>query len=546
MLMSKFWWGHMENVDRMVWMAWKGLGRSKNSGGLGFRDIESFNLALLAKQGWRLIQNPGSLAARVLKEKYYPEKSFLEASLGSRPSYIWRSLWAAKPLLQEGLIWKVGDGTKINIWGDRWIFSPHSNSIQSPVRMLNYDAKVAEIIDKDSGWWNIPLIEQIFPADIVEKICSLAISPNVVQDRQIWAYSTDGLFFVRSAYFLELERKARHNGCSSLGNHQRPIWKMIWKLRVPRVTQLFIWRACNNILPTKENLHRRKIVTDPLCPLCGREVESTGHTLWSCEAARAVWSESPRAIQKCAIDAPDFLGIFSHLCDRLELEDLELSAIIAQRLWHRRNQWVFENNFSPPKCLLTGAKESLQSFKEVNTLPSNPGARDSVSSLSWNPPNVDIVKVNWDAAVDKHKNIMGVGIIARDNSGVVIAAQCAVQKFILDPSVAEAIGAKMGAELGRALGLYSIFLEGDASVVVSALNREEEEFSKMGSIITETRKILMEFPSWKVGVVRRCCNNVAHLLAKLAVSQNLNKIWMDSYPSCISDTVLAERLLSLS
>jgi hypothetical protein len=32
----------------------------------------------------------------------------------------------------------------------------------------------------------------------------------------------------------------------------------------------------------------------------------------------------------------------------------------------------------------------------------------------------------------------------------------------------------------------------------------------------------------------------------ILVSQNLNKIWMDSYPSCISDTVLAERLLSLS
>jgi hypothetical protein len=269
MLMSKFWWGHMDNVDRMVWMAWKGLGRSKNSGGLGFRDLESFNLALLAKQGWRLIQNPSSLAARVIKEKYFPEKSFLEASLGSRPSYIWRSLWTAKPLLQEGLIWKVGDGTNINIWGDRWIFSPHSNSIQSPVRILNNDAKVAEIIDQDSGWWNIPLIEQIFPADIVEKICSLAISPSVVQDRQIWAYSADGLFSVRSAYFLELERKARQNGCSSLGTHQRPIWKIIWKLRVPRVIQLFLWRACNNILPTKENLHRRKIVTDPLCPLCG-------------------------------------------------------------------------------------------------------------------------------------------------------------------------------------------------------------------------------------------------------------------------------------
>jgi hypothetical protein len=122
MLMSKFWWGHMENIDRMGWMTRKGLGRSNNSGGLGYRDLECFNTALLVKQGWRLLQKPYSLAVWVLKENYFPEKSFLEASLGSRPSYAWRSIWKAKPLLQEGLIWKVGDGSKIKIWGDRWIF----------------------------------------------------------------------------------------------------------------------------------------------------------------------------------------------------------------------------------------------------------------------------------------------------------------------------------------------------------------------------------------------------------------------------------------
>jgi hypothetical protein len=99
MLMSKFWWGHMENTDRMAWMSWKGLGRSKNSSGLGYRDLDNFNIALLAKQGWRLIQKPDSLAARVLKEKYFPKKSFLEASLGHKPSYVWRRIWMAKLLL---------------------------------------------------------------------------------------------------------------------------------------------------------------------------------------------------------------------------------------------------------------------------------------------------------------------------------------------------------------------------------------------------------------------------------------------------------------
>jgi hypothetical protein len=271
---------------------------------------------------------------------------------------------------------------------------------------------------------------------------------------------------------------------------------------------------------------------------------TVAHILWNCDAARAAWSEAPRVIQKCAINDSDFLRIFCELYERLEFEDLELAAIIAQRLWHRRNQWVFENKFMPPNCLLDGAEESLKNFKEIHALPSISGSRAPAPSASWNPPSVDTVKINWDAAIDKRKNLMGVGIIVRNNLGAVLATQCAVQKFILDPSVAEAIGAKLGAELGRFLGLHSIFLEGDASEVVSALNREEEGFSRMGSIIAEAREVLREFSEWKVASVRRGCNNAAHQLAKLAVSQNLSQFWMYSYPSCISQIVLAERLLS--
>jgi hypothetical protein len=55
----------------------------KNMGGLGFRDIKLFNLALLARQGWRLLQNPESPSAKILKARYYPYNDFLQSELGS-------------------------------------------------------------------------------------------------------------------------------------------------------------------------------------------------------------------------------------------------------------------------------------------------------------------------------------------------------------------------------------------------------------------------------------------------------------------------------
>jgi hypothetical protein len=85
-------------------MSWETMGFSKAMGGLGFRDLTFFNKALLTKQGWRLVQNPKSLTARILKAKYYPNSSFIDASLGTRPSFAWRSILSAKDLLHQGMI----------------------------------------------------------------------------------------------------------------------------------------------------------------------------------------------------------------------------------------------------------------------------------------------------------------------------------------------------------------------------------------------------------------------------------------------------------
>ncbi|XP_056862268.1 uncharacterized protein LOC130509956 [Raphanus sativus] len=121
--MANFWWNAQEGKNKMHWVSWDRMCLDKKDGGLGFKNIEKFNQALLAKQGWRLLMEPDSLCARVMQSIYYPNGVFLDATLGARPSYAWRSILWGRELLVKGLRRNVGTGETINVWMDKWLFA---------------------------------------------------------------------------------------------------------------------------------------------------------------------------------------------------------------------------------------------------------------------------------------------------------------------------------------------------------------------------------------------------------------------------------------
>jgi len=166
-MICRYWWSNQDKEKKMHWVRWDKLTEPKGEGGLGFRDIYTFNLAMLAKQSWRFMQNPDSLCARVLGAKYFPDGNILAAGIRRNMSYTWRSILKGLEVLKRGVIWRVGDGRRIKIWDDPWIPREWSRRPITP-RSNNILTHVDELIDPSSGQWDEQLVREIFWQQDVE------------------------------------------------------------------------------------------------------------------------------------------------------------------------------------------------------------------------------------------------------------------------------------------------------------------------------------------------------------------------------------------
>lgn len=455
-MLANFWWG---GGQKMHWVSWDKLSRSKFKGGMGFRGFSNFNQALLGKQCWRLLTEESSLVGKIFKSRYYPNHSFLEASSGFQPSYAWRSILSARDLVKKGSRWTIGNGRKVRIWKDNWL-PIHSNfKVCSPVSVLDEDATVSTLIDDELRMWDKRLVDSIFNSFEANIISSMPLSLRQPEDKLSWPGERNGIYSIKSAYHLLTNDREAQNPESS-STQTSTLWKHIWSSPLPNRIKNFLWRLATNILPTRGNLRRRRVPIDPICPLCFQEAESSEHLFLYCPLAQQVWFSSLLGIKP-----PPNADLLQWLSSWFQCKNpfaIQLLCTTLWKIWFFRNQSIFNNLAFDPMMVSRAAQDFVFEFSAANQSIEKQTVAQTCDV--WLPPPPDFLKINIDAGCNSNGQVSW-GLIVRSHTAEVLFAATKMTEIIAEPVVAEALGLRWGLQFAVDKKLNNVMFEIDASVV---------------------------------------------------------------------------------
>jgi hypothetical protein len=116
-------------------------------------------------------------------------------------------------------------------------------------------------------------------------------------------------------------------------------------------------------------------------------------------------------------------------------------------------------------------------------------------NLKWQPPLEGTIKVNWDASINGKKSCIGLGMVAQDCKGDVLAAKCVRKNIFVDPKTAEAMAALWAVLFCKECGFLDVIFEGDASQVVNEIHSKPPFLSTTSHLIESISQEILSFMS---------------------------------------------------
>ncbi|XP_043705445.1 uncharacterized protein LOC122655307 [Telopea speciosissima] len=477
-----FWEGH-EGRNHICWISWRRLCKSKERGGLGFREPQLQNKALLGKLAWRLWSDPTSYWAEYLKQLYFPHTTFLDASLGSNPSWAWRG-----------------------------ILEGHKVLTSSPQYRPQQRVFVAELIDEENQTWRMDLLRELFHPEDVAAIIKIPLSLFLEADHQVWG---------EPVMPISLRRFG-----SRYGNARLP----------PKIRNL-LWRACSSGIASRIALSQRNILVGTACPRCGHPEETVDHLLLDCAFARAAWFGSKLGFSPPP-DNPQLSSVIQSWIDWSRVEKKQgqdiagLAAYMCWNLWKARNALVFNGVEGSPLEVISISENQFQEYKAALQKPAYTAPRSTFELQQelptyCRPPPLNGFKLNIDAAFSKDHSSLGY-VIRNDKGSIIVAVSEPLQfASILQ---GEALAIRHGLILSISEGVEWLQVESDNQQVIRLINSDSPPPFEIASIVKDIKLLMTYIRTCSFSFIPGEINSVADSLARRAKSVAGTTSWPVSTP----------------
>jgi ribonuclease HI len=546
-MMNSFWWGCSGSSNGGIhWLSWERLSMHKNHGGMGFKDLTAFNLAMLGKQGWKLQTDSDSLVSRIFKARYFPRGTYLTASLGHNPSYVWRSILQARFIVRSGSRWCIGTGASIPILQEPWLSDGKCIEGNYDLSQLRYGPSVQSLIDTTDKTWNWDVVYQTFSPEVANSILNTPLVGQVTEDGLIWKIEKNGYYSVKSAYRLCVEVLT-----DSFHLRREGFWKGIWRLKVPPKVTNLIWRSCRDVMPTRKRLQDKGVQCPATCVTCNDAEEDLAHVYFTCPFSMQVWQRLGfwGSVSQAHADTGSVPECIFTLLQRYNLENCQRFTAILWSLWKRRNLKLWQDVSETVAQVIDRAFHLVEDWCTANSTrdpPQGTSTTDPITTapnaLTWQHPQQGRLKCNIDASFSESLNRTGIGVCIRDAAGTFVLAKTLHFSPKCSVPLGEAMGLYYAVQWLRDMSFDSIDFALDSKIVTDAFHHQRPDISEFGQVMYASRRLFSSaFTNSRVEFNRRQANEVAHVLARVALFSASPTIYID-VPHCIEHIIINEML----
>jgi hypothetical protein len=272
------------------------------------------------------------------------------------------------------------------------------------------------------------------------------------------------------------------------GSANNPVWKILWRMKIPSKVKIFMWWALHGILPLKSILYNRHIGTTGGCPICNQGPEDISHLLFQCETARDLWNNLGIADLISEAEQVDRAGssVLEELLRRQDnnlagFSEIGLKELILVSCWylwwiHRRRT---DNEAVPP---IYRCKMSILSIT-ANVLKASKSA--GTREARWSKPKPRHVKLNVDASFFEDRHAGAAGAVLRDFQGNFLAASCVFLPHVTTPLMAKAIAMREGLKLANVRSYTRVQAESHSTKVIDACKGVERWWDENAAIYAD-------------------------------------------------------------